>query len=182
MLLSPSLLAEGQTRYISDDIYIFIHGGPGNQYRILGSIEAGEKITLLPETDGDYAKIVDPKGREGWVRTDKLQTQVSMRYRMADMEKQLADAQSKLQTISSQNSDVSTQLDNLQSKLNKTQADLTKATTERDNAIAKLENMQDNARFHMWQQGGLIAAGGLILGVILVYLPRPQRRRRNRWM
>ncbi|MCD8475838.1 MAG: hypothetical protein LRY40_04670, partial [Shewanella fodinae] len=42
-------------------------------------------------------------------------------------------------------------------------------------ALAQVDNIQDTARFHMWQQGGLIAAGGLILGVILVYLPRPQR-------
>ncbi|WP_133037872.1 TIGR04211 family SH3 domain-containing protein [Shewanella fodinae] len=182
LLLSPSLLAEGQTRYISDNIYIYIHGGPGSQYRIIGSIEAGEKITLMPETEGEFSKIVDHKGREGWIRTDKLQQQVSMRYRMADMETQLAAAQTKLQSISSQNNNVSDELDSLQAKLSKTEAELQKATTERDAALAQVDNIQDTARFHMWQQGGLIAAGGLILGVILVYLPRPQRRRRDRWM
>ncbi|MFQ6370711.1 TIGR04211 family SH3 domain-containing protein [Shewanella sp. YIC-542] len=182
LLLSPSLLAAGQTRYISDDIYIFIHGGPGSQYRILGSIEAGEKVTLLPETEGEFSKIIDHKGREGWVRTDKLQQQESMRYQMAEMAAKLSDAQSRLRTISQQNNNAGEQLSQLQSELSQTQSALQQTTQERDDALEKVANMQDNARFHMWQQGGLIAAGGLILGVILVYLPRPQRRRRDRWM
>ena len=26
------------TRYVSDDLYTYLHGGPGKQYRILGSV------------------------------------------------------------------------------------------------------------------------------------------------
>ena len=45
IFFSQSILAAGQARYISDDVYLFLHGGPGTQYRILGSIEAGQEIS-----------------------------------------------------------------------------------------------------------------------------------------
>jgi SH3 domain protein len=31
-------------RYISDDLFTFLHAGPGRNYRILGSVLAGSKV------------------------------------------------------------------------------------------------------------------------------------------
>lgn len=31
------------TRYISDNLFTYMHTGPSNQYRIMGSIDAGSK-------------------------------------------------------------------------------------------------------------------------------------------
>lgn len=182
MLLSPTLLAQGQTRYISDDVFIYIHGGPGTQYRILGSVEAGQQISVLPERQGDYTKIIDHKDREGWVLTSMISKDKSLRFRVSELESQLVEAKSQLTGLQSENGDFKGELGSLKSQLSKAQAELAQASAERDEAIAKLKSMKDNERFRMWQEGGLIAALGLILGVILVYMPRPQRRKKDRWM
>ncbi|SQH75188.1 conserved exported protein of unknown function [Shewanella benthica] len=181
LLLSPSLLAAGQPGYISDNVYLYLHGGPGTQFRILGSVEAGQAISLLGETQGDYTKIIDHKGREGWVEEKMVTRQKSFRQQLHEVQAELNETQSELAQAlsSSDNNDV--QLSQLKSDLSRAQRDLTKASSERDHATSKLANIKKNERFQMWQEGGIIAAIGLLIGVVLVYLPRPRRKQKNRW-
>lgn len=44
MLAAPTF---AQDRYIADKLFTYMHSGPSNQYRILGSIDAGEKVKLI---------------------------------------------------------------------------------------------------------------------------------------
>ncbi|MCL1137574.1 TIGR04211 family SH3 domain-containing protein [Shewanella pneumatophori] len=181
MLLSPSLLAANQTRYISDDVYIYLHGGPGTQFRILGSIEAGQQVTSLEETQGDYSKIVDHKGREGWIQSKMLSKSTSLRVQLPAIQAELEQTKAKLETALNTSDNNAEELSQVKSQLAAAEKALSSASLERDNAKATLANMQKNERFEMWKQGGFIAAGGLLLGIILVYLPKPQRKPKNRW-
>ena len=181
MLLSPSLLAANQTRYISDDVYIYLHGGPGTQFRILGSIEAGQQVTSLEEAQGDYSKIIDHKGREGWIQTKMLSKSMSLRVQLPAIQAELEKTKAELESALSSSDNNAAELSQVKAQLSAAKKALDSASSERDNAKAKLANLQKNERFEMWQQGGLIAAGGLLLGIILVYLPKPQRKPKNRW-
>ncbi|WP_410176153.1 TIGR04211 family SH3 domain-containing protein [Shewanella cyperi] len=182
LLLSPALLAAGQQRYISDNVFIYLHNGPGTQYRILGSIEAGQPVQFLGETQDDYSKVIDHKGREGWVANDMLSNEPSLRERMPQLETELASVKEQLANLEANQSDAGSRIENLQTQLKQAEDALAKANQERDSAMAKVNDVQDNARYRMWQEGGLIAAIGALIGIILVYLPRPQRRKKNRWM
>lgn len=181
LLLSPILLAANQTGYISDNIYLYLHGGPGTEFRILGSVEAGQTISIMGETQGNYTKIIDHKGREGWIEEKMVTRQKSFRKQLPEIQAQLNDTKSELEQalISSAHNDE--QVSKLQSELSQAQQDLAKASSERDNATHKLASIEKNKRFQMWQEGGIIAAIGLLIGVILVYLPRPRRKQKNRW-
>ncbi|MCG9728645.1 TIGR04211 family SH3 domain-containing protein [Shewanella sp. Isolate13] len=181
MLLSPSLLAANQTRYISDDVYIYLHGGAGTQFRILGSVEAGQEVTSLNETQGDYSKIIDHKGREGWIQSKMLSAKPSLRVQLPAIQAELEQTKAKLEAALDSSDSNAQELSQVKSQLAAAQKALDSATNERDSAKAKLASMQKNERFEMWKQGGYIAAGGLILGIILVYLPKPQRKPKNRW-
>ncbi|WP_299795314.1 TIGR04211 family SH3 domain-containing protein [uncultured Shewanella sp.] len=181
MLLSPSLLAEGQPRYISDNVYLYLHGGPGTQYRILGSIESGQAITLLDEKQGDYSKIIDHKGRTGWVETKMISANKSFREQLPELQAELDRTKAELAQVIDASDSSLEELRTLRSQLAQTEKSLELASTERDAATSKLTNIEKNERFRMWQEGGMIAAAGLILGIILVYLPKPRRKQRNRW-
>ncbi|QFU24380.1 TIGR04211 family SH3 domain-containing protein [Shewanella eurypsychrophilus] len=181
LLLSPSLLAAGQPGYISDKVYLYLHGGPGTQFRILGSIEAGQSISLSGETQGDYTKIIDHKGREGWVESKMVTRQKSFRELLPEVQAELEKTKSELEQALNTSDNSTQQLSKLKSDLDRAQRDLAKASSERDNATSKLANIEKNERFQMWQEGGIIAAIGLLVGVILVYLPRPRRKKKNHW-
>ncbi|MBR9729191.1 TIGR04211 family SH3 domain-containing protein [Shewanella intestini] len=181
LIFSASSFAQGSVNYVSDDIYIFIHGGPGNQYRILGSIEAGQAVTKLGEVDGDYTHVVDPKGRKGWVETASITNKVSFRERLPKIEAELKAAKNQLSEYSSSNTTMSEQLRNANAAVRELKANLAKVEQERDTAQVQVKAAIDNQRYHMWQQGGMIGGLGALIGIILVYLPRPQRRRKDRW-
>lgn len=181
MLLSATLSAAEQTRYISDNVYIFLHGGPGTQFRILGSIEAGQAITYLGETEGDYVKIIDHKGREGWVDGNLVMTSKSFRVQLPEVEAKLAQVQTELDTLTNESSNSTQLIRQLRSQLANSEQALAVASSERDSATRELAKIQNNERFEQLKQGGMIAGIGLILGVIIAYLPRPRRRQKNRW-
>lgn len=181
MLISSTLMAAEQTRYISDNVYTFIHGGPGTQYRILGSVEAGQPVTYLGEMQNDYAKVVDHKGREGWVDSKMLDSGKSFRVQLPEVQAELDRVKAELENITNE-SDSSTQvIRQLRSQLANAEEALAKASSELDSATRELTKLKNDERFELMKQGGMIAGIGVLIGVILVYLPRPRRRQKNRW-
>ncbi|QLE86849.1 TIGR04211 family SH3 domain-containing protein [Shewanella sp. Scap07] len=181
MLLSPSLLAEGQTRYISDKVYLYLHGGPGTQYRILGSVEAGQPVTYLGEEQDDYAKIIDHKGREGWVNADLISSSKSFRVQLPEVQAELETVQAQLAELTQSSSGDAQQISQLRSQLAQSNTALEQASNERDTATRQLANLKNDERFEFLKQGGMIAGAGLLVGLILAYIPRPRRRQKNRW-
>ncbi|MGL6176871.1 MAG: TIGR04211 family SH3 domain-containing protein, partial [Vibrionaceae bacterium] len=51
-LAAPSLCA--QESYISDELFIYMHAGPGTEYRILGSINAGVPVKVMGAEKSGY--------------------------------------------------------------------------------------------------------------------------------
>ncbi len=182
MLLSPNLLAEGQPRFISDNVFLYILNGPGTEYRILGSIEAGQPITLLGESQGDYSKIVDHKGREGWIQTNLISDTPSFREQVPTLTNELATVKAKLDEVLSTKDDGVDQVAELQSKVSELESTLSKTVQERDSLKVAVDRSADEARYALWREGAVIGGIGLLLGVLLVYIPRPQRRNKKRWM
>jgi SH3 domain protein len=183
-LLAPNgvFAAQVPTRFISDDVFTYIHGGPGTEFRIIGSVEAGQPITLLGDTQGDFTQIIDHKGREGWVLTSLVTDQPSFRERFPEMEAQLKQASEQLNNITQNTESTEEYLTLANAKVTELSAELAKAIEERDVAKSEVKQVADNQRYYMWQQGGLIAGIGALIGIVLVYLPRPQRRQKSRWM
>jgi SH3 domain protein len=182
MLLSPNLLAEGQSRYISDNVFLYLLNGPSTDYRILGSIEAGQPVTFLNETQGDYSKIIDHKGREGWVLTNLISSTQSFREQVPVLKDELAKAKAELAEVFNSKDNHAGEVIELKAKLSELENTLEQTIKERDNLKVAVDRSAQDERFELWRQGGLIAGAGLIAGMILVYLPRPQRRNKKRWM
>ena len=93
LLAAPAALAAD--RYISDDLFTFMHSGPNNTYRIMGSVNAGSKVQLLQTNkDTGYTQIRDARGRTGWVQSKFVTNQESMAIRLPRVEKELKEVSS----------------------------------------------------------------------------------------
>ncbi|MDD8061175.1 MULTISPECIES: TIGR04211 family SH3 domain-containing protein [Shewanella] len=184
LVLVPSLVftVQAESDYISDDVFTYIHGGPGTDFRIIGSVEAGQPITLLGNTQGDFTQIIDHKGREGWVLSSLVTDKPSFRVRFPEMEAQLRESNERLNKVSLSTDNNEEYLKLANDKIAELTKALAQATAERDEAQSKISQVVDDQRYELWQQGGLIGGLGALIGIILVYLPRPQRRNKNRWM
>ena len=69
-----------EKRYVSDELNTWVRSGPGDNYRLVGTVNAGEEVTLL-QTDANtnYAQVKDSSGRTAWIPLKQLSTEPSLR-------------------------------------------------------------------------------------------------------
>lgn len=175
-------LEASSSHYIKDDLFIFMHTGPSRNYRILGSIEAGTPIKVLSQnSETEFTQITDNDGREGWVESKFISNTMSRAEQLPKIREQLAESQSALQASQSESA-------RLRQQLNDARQQITQLSTENESqatAIVKLTNKVESANrdelVTWFTRGGLVAGGGILLGVLLTYFPK-RRRRSSEWM
>jgi SH3 domain protein len=184
----------GVTRYVSDDIYTYLHGGPGKQFRILGSIKAGDKVQYLAQDpSGKFAQIIDGKGRSAWIVSSELQTSPSYRSQVSTLQEQLHALQQKMDNIDSDQARelkekrerltlVEQQVARQEEQLTTQQQELQRLHKQNSRLQQDLGTKAQDQQYRWWREGGYIAGVGLLLGLLIPYLPRPRRRSKDRWM
>ncbi len=182
------------TRYVSDNLYTFLHGGPGKQYRILGSIKAGDAVQFLAlSDDGKYSQIIDPKGRTAWIASESLQSGESFKILAPKLQQRLDALQHTLDNLDTEQArqikEQVAELNQLKQQnqqqaeqLQTQSAKLSQLHTENQTLKSRLDTREQDAQYRWWREGAIIAGVGLLLGLLLPWLPRPQRRRKDRWM
>lgn len=171
-----------QTRFITDDLYTFIHAGPGRNYRILGSITAGSQVSLLNTSeDNSYVEIMDDKQRTGWVDARFVSEQQSLRLSIPSLQQQLEQTQGQIQSYQVTNEELNQQLTELQSKHKTLQQNYQKLQQLQQQTRQKLETTGSEEQQEWLIKGGVLALVSLLLGVILTFLPK-RRRRNDNWM
>lgn len=93
-LLAPVRAGAEERAFISEDLYVLLHRGPGSQFNIVGSLTAGTPITVTSRNDDSgYAEISDGQGKSGWVEARFLRDSVSRRARLEAVERELKKVQ-----------------------------------------------------------------------------------------
>ena len=109
-----SLAAQAaETRYISDNVSIFMHSGPSTQYRIIGTIEAGEAVRYLqsnPQTN--FAEIITNNNKKAWIDGKYLSRQASLKVRAPKLQAELTKTKEALAAINNKNAAAVTELTN----------------------------------------------------------------------
>ncbi|MDQ2191994.1 TIGR04211 family SH3 domain-containing protein [Vibrio sp. A14(2019)] len=190
MLAAPTF---AQDRYIADKLFTYMHSGPSNQFRILGSIDAGDKVKLLDvNNDTGYSQIIDEKGRTGWVESRFVTRQESMAMRLPKLESELAEVKSKLanakQNADSEKAGLANSLEarNQQiSELEQNYSDISKQLTDSQTEIrelrAKLDTQKEDLLLKYFTYGGGVAGIGLLLGLILPHIIPRRKEHPSGW-
>ena len=99
--LSVSTLAHAEEkRYVSDELNTWVRSGPGDNYRLVGTVNAGEEVELLQTNEAsNYAQVRDSSGRTAWIPLKELNTQPSLRTRVPELENQVKTLTDKLNNI-----------------------------------------------------------------------------------
>ena len=191
MLAAPAAFA--QDRYIADKLFTYMHSGPNNSYRIIGSVDAGEKISFLQANkQTGYTQIQDNRGRKGWVESKFVTSQESMALRMPKLEKELAEVKAKLanarQSADSEKAGLisslesrNTQISELEQNYSEISQQLTSVQTENRELRAKLDTQKDDLLLKYFMYGGGVAGLGLLFGLILPHLIPRKRKSPNGW-
>ncbi|WP_409421145.1 TIGR04211 family SH3 domain-containing protein [Pseudaeromonas sp. ZJS20] len=194
LLCLPLGLHAAETRYVSEKLHTFLLAGPGKQFRILGSLNAGDPVTLLGlDESGKFAQLTDDRGRTGWLPVGQLQQTESLASRQPKLEQQLSELQAKL---ASKDSDTAKALDETQQQLSQVQGQLAsqaasfkhkqeqlvKLVAENERLAKQLGTQEHDEQMRWLRNGGLVAGLGALAGIVLVYLPRPRRKKSEGWI
>lgn len=92
---TPSIAAD---TYITENLSTYMRKGAGDQYRISGAIQAGEKVTVLDKKE-KYSLIRDSRNREGWVLNSDLSDTASPKELIPQLKQQIQDLTNRLSKI-----------------------------------------------------------------------------------
>lgn len=187
--------AQAADRYISDNVYAYLHAGPSNKFRILGSINAGETVTQLardPQTK--YVHIRDSEGRTGWVEGEFVQSEESFRSKLPKLESELKKTKEQLSSVDERHEqDVldktnrlqlqEQELTELQSELGELRAEHDKLQQENQRLTSLMDDKEHQMRLDWLLNGGIVAGIGALFGFLLPLIPwRRKGRNQGRWM
>ena len=188
LLLSCSLPAFSSD-YITENLSTYMRKGAGDHFKISGSIQAGEKITVLDRKER-FVLIRDSRNREGWVLASEVSQTASPKELIPQLQQQVQDLNGRLAKIDSDWQQRTVEIQRRSNESQKQTSDLLaeNAQLKREMEILKnknrsLETMQDSEKRSIAIQyfiyGGSVLVVGLILGLILPYLA--PRRKRGGW-
>ena len=149
LLCTP--LAAQETRYVSDDVFIVLHAGPGSNYRWLGRLIPGtELVEQRRSTDGNWAEVRTRRGTLGWVQAEYLASEPPAQARLPAVVRQLEDAQRDSADLRRNLAAAQTERDALRAQLDESSAALQRVSEElaqlRQVSGSAVETAEDNRR------------------------------------
>ncbi|MCT6698868.1 TIGR04211 family SH3 domain-containing protein [Rheinheimera sp. 4Y26] len=168
--------------FIIDTLSTAVRSGPGNEYRTISTVRAGENVTYIGQNPANgFIKIRDDAGTEGWLSGEYITYSASPKSDLESLKQQLRQQEMMVAQFEQERSGMQTALSAAEAARDQAikEAELAKQTTA---ALTRqlAEQNPELAQNKMVIGGGILAAG-LLLGLILpVFMPN--RRRKDRWM
>ena len=191
MLVVPA--AHAQDNYISDELFTYMHSGPGTQFRIIGSIDAGTKVTVVDRNrNAGYTQVLDERGRKGWVESKYVSNQPGLKTRMPALEKELTqvksalanaqgDSEAKTKGLIESLEQRNAQLKELETHTSELNQKLIDAQSEIRELRARIDTQKDDLLMRWFTYGAMVAGAGLLFGLILPHLIPRRKKRNNGW-
>ncbi len=201
LFLPISLCA--QTKYVSEVREITLRTGPGVDYKIIEMIKSGTPMTVLEET-GDWTRIQIGDDKDGWVLSRFLQNKVPDSVTLKKLQGTYSALKDEADTLKEENRALMENSEKLTAELSQCrngldalntahetlknesadflelQADHKKAMaelSEQREKVGQLENELSNVYSDKRMNWFLIGAGVLLIGIIIGFITKPQRRR-----
>lgn len=207
LLCCPLLQAQNAV-YVSDDVFIVLHAGPGTNYRWVAKLNPGDALTRADTAeDGEWTEVSTASGTSGWVRSEFLSTDKPAQVQLPEVARRLAAVESRnaelrnelsvasqarkenAQLATGTQAELEATADELAS-LKKTSSRAIQLDTDNRRLVEEVETLRsevdilkaDNQRLSEKLRGGAFLDGALavLLGVgITLVVPRLWPRRRS---
>jgi SH3 domain protein len=206
VFLGFELLAQAQTRYVSDRTIVELRRGPSIEFLILRNLEAGARVEVLEQDEAaGYSRVrLADQDTEGWILTRYLTAEPIARERLAVAERDLAAARERVTALEAENRELTSALAAARTELEQARADQNSASREladiRTAAASVVQIRDDNAALRERivererdveqltvenarlagrnNQNWFVLLGGIVIGLVA---PSLRRKRRTDW-
>lgn len=182
-----------EKRYVSDELNTWVRSGPSDSYRLVGTVNAGEEVTLLQRNDATkYGQIRESSGRTAWIPLGQLSSNPSLRTRVPELESQVNTLTEKLSGIDATWNQRTAEMqkkvaesdrviNSLKDENQKLKNQLIVAQKKVNAANVQLDDKQRAIILQWFVYGGGVAGFGLLVGLLLPSM-LPSRKKKDRWM
>jgi SH3 domain protein len=177
----PMQPAQAQSGHIADDVYTFYHTGPSNEYRIAGRIRSGEPVEILKrDASTDYVQVKLDNGRTGWLPGDQVTEGQSTLARLPELQAALSEKNTTTSQQSQEIEQLRAELADIKGRSQSYTDELEALNSQIESLNSQIENMDESNLMRWLTHGGLVALGGVLLGLLIPYFPK-RRKRSNDW-
>lgn len=179
--------AFGETVYVQGVMTVTMRTGPGVEHKIVAMLESGDSLEVI-EFNKDWSRVRNSMGKEGWVLTRYVTTDVPVTLVAGNLERENLALKEDLERVKAENADLAEiksrfeTLENSYSTLKKEAADflslkekhneMTRTFEDQQVHIAALERRLGKEEIKWFLSG----AGVLVAGVILGMSARKKKR------
>ncbi len=167
--------------FISDDLTIFMHAGPGTNYRILGTINAGAEIQTTGKTDKAYSEIIDDKNRITWVETKYITIKPGLRFVVAKLNKKITGSSDYTSQLDGELNELKSSVEILTQNKNKLSSQLKKVQLQLKETQSKVKNQDSKILTQRFYNGAIVLSFGLLLGLVLPKLFARRKSSMDSW-
>ena len=201
LFLPMTLYAE--TKYVTENLEITLRRGPGTEYKITNMIKAGTPVTVLEETE-EWTRVQLDDDKDGWVLTRFLQSKVPDTVTLEKLQKTYSALKDEADALRDENRALMEKSETLSAELSRRQnefgalnttyetlknesADFLELQANHEKVVAELSETKEkigqleselssvyNDKRMNWV---LVGAGVLLIGIIIGFITKPQRRR-----
>jgi SH3 domain protein len=193
---------QAKTMYVTDVLKITLRTGPSIENKIIKLIEYGQRVEVL-KIGEQWSLVRLSDGKEGWILNRYLISIETNKIRLVRLESEHSELKTKFKTIFEENSKLKTENETLRSALSDSEKALKKVRsdyeslktssaefltlksnyekasrqlTEQSNKADKLEKQVAKLEFSSYIKWFLAGSGVLIVGFILGFSTKRQRR------
>lgn len=201
LFLPMTLYAE--TKYVTENLEITLRRGPGTEYKITHMIKAGTPMTVLEETE-EWTRVQLDDDKDGWVLTRFLQSKIPDSITLKKLQKTYSALKNEADALKEENRALMEKSEMLAAELSQRQnefgtlnttyetlknesADFLELQANHEKVVAELSKTKEkigqleselssvyNDKRMNWV---LVGAGVLLIGIIIGFITKPQRRR-----
>jgi len=175
---SPTNLASG---YISDDLFIYMHSGAGNNYRIVGSINSGTLIKVTGKNENNYTEIIDEKNRNVWVESKYVSAKPGLRFVIAELNERLANTTSNTDSMSEALTQARNTIEILSSEKTQLNDEISQLNKTLITTQSKLKDQDTNIKKEWFFNGAIVLIIGLLLGLVIPRLTVRRKGSMDNW-
>ena len=150
--------AHAEQAWVRAEVRLNLRTGPGNKFRIVGTLATGDGVTLLDRTE-KWTKISLGDGKQGWIPAGYLQPEAPPTIRLGQLEQEAEGLRSQLQTVTAE-----------RERLRQSNTRLASTDAEQSQQISELarENsrLKGDQRWPEWITGAGVLCMGMILGAL----------------
>lgn len=145
LLLTTTLAAGADTRYVSDRLIVTLRSGTGPNAETITTLTTDDSLEVLKE-EGRFLKVRTPDGTEGYVQSQYITRETPKPTIIARLEKERDQLKSRLAQLESGKTGIAEEAEAIKEEASKTEADLAKAQKELQALTGKYDTLLENSK------------------------------------